>query len=251
MAGGAKSVEVSNARSARVAGGCLAGLALLSVVLVTQHPASGASGLENHLRAEAAAQVGNLVVHGGFILILSANLICYAMLARNLGFASARVLAALILIAIGTGFLSQSMLVEGLVVPSLAAHFVAGPSADLPQASPLILFCATLVKILMPLGLLFQAAGGVAWASQLLCRPGPAHKVGAVGILMNLGSIAALAVGWSTDQPVFLMIPFALQIAWNFVGGLLFALSAVAGAPLTGNRSDHLNESVLAAAAPL
>jgi hypothetical protein len=134
----------------------LCGLATL--VLLANHPASGARDFAGVLREEAANQFVDGLVHGGFIFVLAALIICFLLLAHRLGSGRVPVVVTVAAFCIGSGALMASMLVDGLVIPAVAARYV---NIDAPEklaaAKALFVFAGTLISFLMPLGIAFQS----------------------------------------------------------------------------------------------
>ena len=62
----------------------------------------------------------NAIVHGGYIVVLSLQLICYAVFSHKFG-GRISALAAFMIFAIGTAFLFASLFLDGLITPALAS----------------------------------------------------------------------------------------------------------------------------------
>jgi hypothetical protein len=204
-----------------------AGIILIAAFVVTLglfalHPGGNAVDFAEVLKNEARDRTTDAIVHGGYIAVMGVELVCFAGFAMRLGLQRMLVLAGLIFTAAGFAFLAGSMLLDGLVIPAIAQRFVDTAPAKLDEARTLFLFCGTAISFLMPIGLLFQAAGIAGWSCTLSARHGIARMAGLLGILLAILITAALALG--TMNPLGLMGALLGTSAWALVvGGLLAA----------------------------
>jgi hypothetical protein len=208
--------------STRLAGYVLSACAMAALLLLAAHPGGAAHDLQGLVKMEAAQQTPNALVHGGFILLLPLIVACQAQLARELGLDRFAALAGLTLFCAGSAFLAASLLVDGLLVPQMAARLVAGPPQGIEAARPTFLFAGTAVRVLMPLGLGIQALGaaGLALAALHLKR-----AIAATGLLASLVALAGVSI--LPQQPMMLMSAIALiAVVWNAVGGKLLLVAA-------------------------
>ena len=174
-----------------------AGIALLALSLVTagllhNHPSPAAQGFADVLRKEGADRVVDAVVHGGFIAVMAAQLSCLAILVARIGAARSAVLVALVLTAIGSGALMLSMVLDGLVVPAIAARYVDLAERQ-EEARTLFALLGTLIRFLMPGGLLLQAAGLVAWGVAIEGRGALLRCIRWGGIVGGAAIVVAIA----------------------------------------------------------
>jgi hypothetical protein len=181
-------------RSARGLAAALACCALITLVLLANHPAGGGHTLLEVISAEARDRTTDALVHGGFVITLAALVVCLVAVARILGTARPSVLIGLVSFCVGSGMLMLSMILDGLVVPAIAARFVGitDPAALLPVRTTLML-CGVLIGILMPFGLLFQAATMLSWSIAIAARRGLRLAVALYGTLAAALLVAGLA----------------------------------------------------------
>ncbi len=204
-----------------MAGAVLIAAAVASFALLLAHPGGNAHDFPGLLREEAANRVTDAVVHGGFIVVLAIQLVCYAVFARRMTRTAA--LAAFLLFAMGAAFLCASMVTDGLVVPAIAVKYLAEP-AKYDAARSLIALCGILIGVLMPIGLAFQAAAMAGWGWALL-RGGAARMAGVAGLVLGgliLAGLAALAT-----NPFVLMGAIAAMALWALVMGVLGMRKAI------------------------
>jgi len=206
----------------RAAGFILIAAFVVTLGLFALHPGGNAANFAEVLKNEARDRATDAIVHGGYIAVMGVELVCFAGFAMRLGLQRMLVLAGLIFTAAGFSFLAGSMLLDGLVIPAIAQRFVNAPPGNLDMARTLFLFCGTAIGFLMPIGLLFQAAGIATWSCTLSARRGIARAAGLLGILIAILIAAALAVG--TTSPLALMGALLGTALWALVvGGLLAA----------------------------
>ena len=208
--------------STRFAGYTLIVCAMAVLLLLAAHPGGQTHGLQELVKMEAAQQLPNALVHGGFILLLPLIAAGQTELARTLGRDRFVPLAGLMLFCAGSAFLAASLLVDGLLVPQMAARLVAGPPQGIEAARPAFLFAGTAVRVLMPLGLAIQALGAAALALAALSQK---RAIAAIGLLVCLIALTGVAI--LPRQPIMVMVAIALiAVVWNALGGALL-LAAV------------------------
>ncbi len=135
--------------------GVLTAAAIGSFVLLALHPGGTATDFAGILRQEAAGQTMDAIVHGGFIALLSVEMVCYLVLTLRLKRFGLRAWCSSRWVAL----LSGSLVTDGLVIPAIAAKYLPVP-AKLETARGLFVLCESFIRVLMPMGLAFQAAAG-------------------------------------------------------------------------------------------
>ena len=197
---------------------------LAGLVLLGGHPASGAGqAFADLLRAEASSRVTDGLVHGGFIAVSSVLIVSFVYLSHLLGPLRVGVVAALVAFCAGSIALSGSMTLDGLVIPALAERFVGtGTGAeDLAVARTLFIFCGTAIRVLMPMGLLFEVLAVLCWSVSLMAQGW--RRVGGLGIASAVIYVAAM-LALPGKGPLMLMAGIVLLCLWYFVlAGILWA----------------------------
>ncbi len=191
--------------------------AILTVGLLAAHPGDNATTFADVLKSEAAGQLMDAVVHGGFIVVLAVQIFCYALFSARMKISPAAATAGLVFFCVGTGFLSASMLLDGLVTPALAVKYLAAP-AKIEFAKSLFALVGTLIRFLMPIGLAFQSAAMAAWGLALWAG----HKsraAGAFGLIAGLLLLVAFGATASTMNPAVLMSALPVLAIWAAVTG--------------------------------
>ena len=168
----------------------LCGVATL--LLLSSHPAGGGATLADILKHEAQNQRVDGLVHGGMVVVLTALIVCFVLLARLLGQGKARVTTGLVSFCVGSGALMASMLLDGFATPAIAVRF-AGVElpADLAIAKTSLILLGTVIRFLMPMGLLFQAVAMLAFSSVIVAGAGLRRIIGVFGVAAALSIIGA------------------------------------------------------------
>src|SRR5580698_3479777 len=103
--------------------GAFAVCALATAGLLLSHPDGAAGSLADMVTAEAAHQLRDGLVHGGFIVTQCVLIVCFAIASRMLGSDRTAVVVGMVLFCVGAGLLIGSMILDGFVSPALAVRF--------------------------------------------------------------------------------------------------------------------------------
>ena len=184
-------------------------------VLLALHPGDNATTFTDVIKSEAAGRAIDAIVHGGFVVVLAVQLICYAAFSRRFG-NRIPALAAFVFFAMGTAFLCGSLLLDGLVTPALAARYVAHPD-KIESARILFVLVGTMVSLLMPIGLSFQSAAIAMWGWNLATSG--SHILGRIGLGLGVLLLVALATTFVMPNPIILMAGIAATALWAVLVG--------------------------------
>lgn len=189
---------------------------IVAFALLAFHPGGDAHDFAGVLKEEAANRGMDALVHGGFIVVLALQTVCYAMFSARLGWQRPAAVAGFVFFCAGAIFLAGSMVLDGLVTPAVAARYLAAP-AKIEFARALFVLVGALIGVLMPAGIAFQAGAFAAWGTALM---GSGRRVaGAFGVLLGVAMIAGVAAGIATANPVALMGGIVGTAVWAIVGG--------------------------------
>jgi hypothetical protein len=205
--------------------GAFVACAAATLTLLANHPMVGARTIVGLIEAESRNQFVDGLVHGGFIIVLSVLVICFVLFARFLDSTRVGVVTGLVTFCVGCGALMASMLLDGFVIPAIATRFASTVDAgDLNTAKTLFILCDTLIRFLLPMGLLFQAAAMLSWSAVIVRTRGWRLAVGAFGgIAGALLIVSIFAVPPRLGQHV-LLAAIALQSVWYVaLAGVLHA----------------------------
>jgi hypothetical protein len=207
----------------------LTGCALATLVLLANHPAGGGHSLIEVIAAQVREQRADAIVHMGFVVTLACLIVCLVSVARLLGTARPPVLIGLVSFCIGSGLLMLSMILDGLAVPAIAVRFVAitDPAALAPARTALML-CGVLIGILMPLGLMFQAATMLTWSIAIAARRGLRLATAVCGVLAAALLAAGLLFAPAAMTPHVVLGAIVLLALWYGALALLVGTRALA-----------------------
>jgi hypothetical protein len=209
------SVERGTPASTRGLGILAIATGIAGFALLAAHPGGDAKTFADVVKGEAANQTMDALVHGGFVVVLALQLICYAAFSRRFGYRISA-LAAFVFFAIGTAFLCASLLLDGLVTPALAARYVAKPD-KIESARVLFVLIGTMVSFLMPIGLAFQCAAIATWGWALSASG--SRVLGGVGLGLGVLLLVALGTSFVTMNPLVLMGGIAATALWAILVG--------------------------------
>jgi hypothetical protein len=195
--------------------------ALASLTLLANHPGGNPGSFADLIKDEAAHQVIDGVVHGGFVITLVALIVCFVFLSRFLGLAKPPVVIGLVCFCVGCGALMASMVLDGFAIPAIAVRFAS--TDDLQAAKTLFVLVGTLIRFLMPMGLLFQFVAMLSWSWAIVKRPGLSRAVGLLGSAVAIILIVAIFAIPAAMAAHVILGGVALQAIWYLaIAALLF-----------------------------
>jgi hypothetical protein len=115
-----------------------------------------------------------------------------------------------------------SMLLDGLVTPAIAARYVDVAERQ-AEARTLFVLLGTVIGFLMPIGLLFQAAGMASWSAVLVRGDGLLRGTGLFGFAAAALVIAGIAATAGRVAHV-LIGAIVVAAAWYALVGLALTL---------------------------
>jgi hypothetical protein len=184
----------------RVIAGALAlGSALFVLTLMLHAEGAPATTLAEAVRSLAAEGTDQRVVHGMLFLFSAVMLFGYAGFALRIGLSEAPALAGLVAYAIATLAVMAQTLLDGIVLPAVAARYTAAPDAELAALKPLLVLSGALLGVLFQLWLIGSACAILLWSIALLRRPGFNRIAAAIGFVAGALPLASLA--WPGAHP--------------------------------------------------
>jgi hypothetical protein len=216
--------NLSNYREARGLGTAFALCALATLTLLANHPNAGTHNLGDFIKEEARNQFIDGLVHGGFIVTQVALSVCFLLLSCRLGSNRVPVVIAVVAFLIGGGALMTSMILDGFATPAIAARLAGTDTADnLLIARTLLILLGTLIRFLMPMGLLLQSVAILAWSSVIARDRGLPRAVGVFGLAAAVALIVVLLAAPVTMATHVLLGGILLQATWYLaLAALLF-----------------------------
>jgi hypothetical protein len=195
--------------------------ALANLTLLASHPSGSPGRFADLVRDEAAHQVIDGVVHGGFVITLVVLIICFVLFSRFLGLAKTPVVIGLVCFCVGCGALIASMVLDGFATPAIAVRFAG--TDDLQPAKTLFVLVGTLIRFLMPMGLLFQFVAMLSWSSAIVKGPGLPRAVGLLGLVVAVFLMVAIFATPPVMAAHVILAGVALQAIWYLaIAALLF-----------------------------
>jgi len=228
-------MAIDSSSSAAPAGTQAAGIGIalatiVSTVFVALDESGGGQGQLAILQSIAQLQSLKAWVHGVAIASLCAYAFGYATLAHRLSLRRPAVLAGLACYLMGCVALVGATVVDGFVIPHIAADAVVGSPERVRVAYELVHYAGLALTDAAKIGWLLQAVGSVVWALALLREPGRSRIAGAVGLVANsLVGAAVFGSGVNMSMVSILSILLA-QLAWNLAAAVWLAWPPRAGA---------------------
>jgi hypothetical protein len=204
-----------------LAGAALILSAVVAVAAVAHHPtvsraASGADVLAQIVRLRAVDEA----VHAVVIVAACGLLFGLVGFAARRGLRNAAVLAGLVTYAIGTVFAIGAALIDGFLIPAIAARYATAPPARVDTALQLLTVCATTIQIATKTWLLATSFAVLAWSAELIRHGRMLRAIGAVGVVATAALLVVLAFT-ANLSPHSLGLIVVLQTIWYVVIGAL------------------------------
>lgn len=185
----------------RMAGAALVAAAASTVFAMAHHPTS----------AHAGAMAG--IVHGTMIVLLLCMTFGFSYFVRRRGLDRPAILAGLIAYGVGVIANIGAAMLNGFVVPALAARD--SVSRDV------FLFAWETNQALAALGIYASGAAFVLWSFDFIGRRRTeARAIGAAGVLAGLVPASLLAGGWVTMSVTGAFALYGAHAAWAALVGL-------------------------------
>jgi hypothetical protein len=210
-------IEQNDAPRARMTGAVALATGIAGIVLLALHPEPAAKDFAGRLAGEAATRGMDAIVHGGFVLVLAVQIVCYAVFSQRIGRGRVPALAAIVFFAIGAAFFSAALVLDGLAAPAIAVRYLAKPD-KIEFARALYVLIGTLVSLLQPLGIAFQGAAVALWGWALAGHG--ARAGGVFALLLGVALIGAAGAAVVAGNPLPLMAAIVGTAVWAVAVGL-------------------------------
>jgi len=199
----------------RLVGALAIATSIAGFALLAAHPGDQARNFAEVVQEEVRNQQQNLIVHDGYVIVLSVQILCFGFLSETLTGARLASRAGITFFAIGAAWMCVSLLFDGLIGPAVAARYAGQPET----VRPLFSLIGAIVRFAMPLGLGFQATGVFCWGAAMLALR--LRIAGAAASLLGAGAIAAVIASAIGGVAVALMAAFAAIVLWPMIAGLV------------------------------
>jgi hypothetical protein len=205
-----------DASNGKTAGVIIAVCAGLSILAISHHPT-----VTQHSPGEALAEIVRLagvdrVVHGALIALLGGLLVGLFAFSMRQGIARSTVVAGLIAYSIGLGTTIGAAVVDGFLVPGVAAQYAGASSDDVKLAIHLLATCALTIQVLTKVGLVATSIGILMWSLNLVRTRGTVRIVGIIGFAAGIIPASVLLFGAIYLTPSSLGAIFLAHAIWYF-----------------------------------
>lgn len=205
----------------RIAGYALIVLAMLTVLFMAMHPTAGTHDPAEFVANAGRGVPGNAVVHGVLLAVILLMSTCFLWFRDVLGPRRMIVRAGLVAMVVGTAGAVAAALVNGFIVPSLAAKFSDASPAQISALTPVLAFAGATNATCARLSVVGLSLSTVAWAIALLGCPGWRRIVGIFGIACGLVPLGLHAAEHLHMDVAGYGLFVRIHAAWSIAAGVV------------------------------
>ncbi|HTD38427.1 MAG TPA: hypothetical protein VK669_13000 [Candidatus Limnocylindrales bacterium] len=207
---------------AKAAGIVLVLSSALTVAAIAHHPTITRATS----RSDVLAQVVRFApldraVHAAVIVAACGLLFGLVAFALRRGVRDAGVLAGLIAYAVGTGPAIAAALIDGFLIPAIAARFASADPQTVRTALVLLTVCAAAIQIATKTWLLASSTAIALWSFGLVRQRGIVRAAGAGGIAATVLALAVVAFTGNFDPHTLGVVVLAQALWYVAIGALL------------------------------
>lgn len=204
-----------------IAGGAIIVSAALAVAAVAHHPTlTHATSREDVLRQIVRLSGLDEAVHAIVIVAVCGLLYGLIAFAVRRGLRNDAVLAGLVAYALGTVFAIAAALIDGFVIPAIAARYAAAPRPSADLAPQLLALCAIAIQVATKTWLIATSFAVLAWSAGFLRQRGMLRLLGAGGIVVTAAMLVVLAFAGNVNTHSLGAVVL-LQTLWYVAVGAL------------------------------
>ncbi len=186
----------------------------LTILAIAHHPVA-----TSHSATKAIGEIVSLgrldrVVHGSVIAIIAGLIFAFLFVASRLGLTRPAVLAGLVGYTIGACAMIGAALIDGFLVPDIAARVDLNSPAAVGAAQAVLLACALTIQIATKLGVIAMSAGVALWSIALVRMANPLRLAGIIGLASAALAMAVLFLMGSTLTPHSVELIVIAQALW-------------------------------------
>ena len=205
----------------RVAGPVLIVSAIASIAALALDPSATASDTRTLLQQLATTGPAHQLAHAVQMTCVTGYAFGFSVLASRLGLKRAPVLAGLVAYGLGVAMMLIATVNDGFLTPAIAQRFVQAPAEDLEIARDLIRYAGMSITYFGDLAFVLMGVGVALWASVLAQRGRFAATTAAVGLVIGLGTVGAIAWRPALDMGVLMGVVLGQLVLNVLVGALL------------------------------
>ncbi len=216
-----------NAPRGALAGAALVAGAAISLVALSHHPSVHGHGGATLLVQMARLRAADATVHAVVIAAAGAQLFGLAVFSLRRGLRYESVVGAAVAYAIATAAIVGAAILDGFVIPAVAARAVAvstaglaaSPSADV-VAPAMISAAATAVQVLTKIALVSMPIAVILWSTSIVRGTPVLRGVAMLGFVSSAALIGFAVFGGSISAHIVGAIG-GLAVVWNIAIGAL------------------------------
>jgi len=216
------SVQAPTADRSQMISGLAIGVAtILALVFVAHHPIAAGQSHTEILNDIAQKARTDRLVHGALIGIMSGFLFGFSGFASGLGPYRALIRLGLVVYAAGCASTAGAALIDGFIVPDIAARFLSAPADDSRIAYDFLCIAASAIQSLTKLGLVLLSAGILSWSVALVRFGGSRRWTGLLGLAAGGIQVLLILLAGEVMTPHSLIAILAVQGVWNLAVAVL------------------------------
>ena len=205
----------------RVAGFVIVASAVLALGAIARHPTVGAArGSADVLAQLAALSTADEIVHGVLIVLIGALLFGFTVFSQRCGLHRGVVLFGLIGFALASAGMIGEALLDGFLIPALAARYASASPQDSDIALHVIAAAGAAIQILTKFAIAVTAVAVTSWSVALVRSSGASRLAGVVGFVSAAVAIVVL-VSTHRLNPHTLGVIVGVQSLWYGTIGIL------------------------------
>lgn len=185
-----------------------------AMLFVSHHPVADLHDKATGLQAIMRLSLMDRLVHGGLIAMMLLLAVGFSGFSWRLGIEHPAVMAGWLSYLIGVVAAMLAAVIDGFIVPDLAAAFAARPMEQ-PVAYDMLILCGDAIQALTKLGFVLMNLGLVFWGHALMHHRGMARWIAVLGMAIGGFSGVFVLTGAQHLDPPRLMAIMAAQSLWN------------------------------------
>jgi hypothetical protein len=201
------------APSGKVAGYAIGSCALLTMLAIAMHPQAASRNVGDFVIAVARLTPMLRIVHGTVIAFMLALLYGFTVYSLRRGLRREAVVGALVAYAAGVGVLILAALIDGFLIPLVAARYAGVPPDVLRVGAGVLTLCGAAIQVLSKFGVIAMSAAIALWSTDLLRSGGALRIAGIVGCAAALIPVGVLFAAGQL-VPMTLTIIVVAQGIW-------------------------------------
>jgi hypothetical protein len=195
---------------------------IATLILVAHHPVVGPGGTpQESLSSIVALGQIDAVVHGMLIAMVGLFAYGFAVFGVRLGLQRGPALLATLAYLLGCISVVGAALLDGFVIPDIAARFSTSTDSQIQVAHGILASCGIAVQVLTKFGFSLMSVGFIAWSLALWGSSKRIRWLVTVALAAGVLPATVIAASGLSLKPHTLMVIVAGQAFWNFIAAKL------------------------------